>query len=218
MRRTFEQFQTIGRSTFPRHKRGVDILGIVSVFMLVGISVSGIWQFFAHEPDPAFFAYRPGFESGFSSQQSVGAQVHDLFATGTGAVALFGSAWFAYRISHAVPVVGVLTMIVAFLASATAALVRFNAIKLEGRAFDEADTGYLQVFTESVQFVVTDRGQSGPTAFRIAVLAHILTVPTLVGFSWWWIRRAIEARTVELENQPERTWLRYREGQTPGAR
>jgi hypothetical protein len=52
-----------------------------------------------------------------------------------------------------------------------------------------------------------ETGEIGPTAFRLLVLSHIATVPILVGFGWWSLRRAIDRRYEELQNQPKRTWF-----------
>lgn len=209
VRRRFQQYRDIGDATFPLHQRGLDIFGIASVTMLFGVTLTGIWQFFAHEPNPEWFEYTPN--SGFSvdPEPSTGiAQLHDLFALGCGVVALVGAAWFAYRIAHRLPLAAIVAFTCIVFALLTESLVRFNVIQIEGLRFDQVGPGYAQVFTENVEYVVTDVGQSGPWPFRLLVLAHIATIPILVGFSWWSIRRTLDRRTFEIANAPQRTWYK----------
>ncbi len=176
--------------------------------MIVGVSVSGVWQFFAHKPDPNWFDYVPG--SSFNAQQAPAtamAQIHDLFATGSGIVALVGSAWFAYRIAHGVPIATIVAVIGTLSAALTGALLRFNLVKLEGRSFEEVGAGYAQLFSNDVEYVVTDTVEFGPAAFTLLTVAHVATIPILVGFGWWSIQRALDRRTTLIQNAPKRTWF-----------
>lgn len=207
--RRFQQYRDIGAATFPLHQRGLDIFGGLAIVMLIGISVTGVWQFFAHESDPDWYDYVP--DSGFSvpQQPSVGAaQAHGLFGLGAGIVALLGTAWFAYRIAHRVPLASLSAFACILFATLTEALVRFNVIKLEGRTLDQADAGYTQLITGNVEYVVTDAGQTGAAPLLILLATHIVTLPILVGFAWWSIVRALDRRTFEIANAPERTWFK----------
>lgn len=209
MRRRLQQYRDIGQAIFPLHQRGLDIFGILSIAMLTGVTVSGTWQFFNHESNPDWYDYVPDTAFSVNQQPATGmAQVHGLFGLGSGIVALVGSAWFAYRIAHRVP----LAILVAFgcivFAALTEALVRFNVIKLEGKTLDQASSGYTQLFTGDVEYVVTDVGQSGVVPFAITLVAHIATIPILVGFSWWSIVRALDRQTMEIANAPKRTWFK----------
>lgn len=162
MRRRFQQYRDIGDATFPRHQRRLDILAILSLTMLLGIIVTGIWQFFAHESNPDWYAYEPG--SNFVVSQPVPsgmAQVHGLFGLGATVVALVGTGWFAYRIAHNMPMLSLVSLICIMFASLTEAAVRFNIIKIEGKTFEEAGPGYGQLFTNDIDYVVTDVGQTG---------------------------------------------------------
>ena len=209
MRRRFQQYRDIANATFPLHKRGLDTVGILSAIMLIGVSVTGVWQFFAHESNPDWFAYVP--DSGFTVSQQPStevAQVHDLFGLGAGIVALVGTGWFAYRIAHRVPLASLVAFLCILFAAFTEALVRFNIIKTQGLTFEEAGPGYAQLFTNDIEYVVSDAGQSGIGPFRLLVVAHIATVPLLVGFAWWSIVRALDRRTLELANAPKRTWFK----------
>jgi len=209
MRRRFQQYREIGRATFPLHQRGLDVFGGLSITMLVGVSLSGIWQFFFHESNPDWFDYVP--DTGFSvnQQPSTGmAQVHGLFSLGCGIVALVGSAWLAYRIAHRIPLATLVAFGCILFAALTESLVRFNIIKISGLTFEQVGPGYAQVFTDDVEYVVTDAGQSSAWAFRSLVVAHIATVPVLVGFAWWSIRRTLDRRIHEINNAPERTWFK----------
>ena len=209
MKRRFQQYRDIGSATFPLHQRGLDIFGILSIIMLVGVSLTGVWQFFAHESNPDWFAYVP--DTGFSASQqpSTGvAQVHDLFGLGSGIVALAGTGWFAYRIAHRVPIASLVAFICIVFAALTETLVRFNVIQVSGLAFEAVGPGYTQLFTSDIDYVVTDVGQTGATSFRLLVAAHVATIPILVGFAWWSIVRALDRRTFEIANAPERTWFK----------
>jgi len=209
MRQRFQQYRDIGESVFPRHQRGLDVFGALSIAMLVGVSVTGVWQFFAHESNPDWYSYVP--DTGFNVNQAnpTGmAQVHGLFGLGSGLVALLGSAWFAYRIAHRVPLACMVAFGCIVFGALTEALVRYNVIKFEGRSLDQAESGYAQLFTGGVEYVVTDVGQTGLVPFLLMTLAHIATVPILVGFAWLSIVRSLDRQTFEIANAPERTWFK----------
>ncbi len=209
MRRRFQQYRDIGTATFPLHQRGLDVFGILSITMLVGLTITGIWQFFAHESNPDWFAYVPDTGFAVSQQPPTGvAQVHGLFGLGAGIVALVGSGWFAYRIAYRIPLASLVAFVCIVFAMLTEALVRYNIIKVQGLAFEQVESGYAQLFTNDIAYVVTDVGQAEPSSFRLLVLAHIATVPILVGLAWWSILRALDRRTAEIANTPERTWFK----------
>lgn len=209
MRRRFQQYRDIGNATFPLHQRGLDIFGALSITMLMGVSLSGLWQFFFHESNSDWFEYVP--DSGFSANQQPAtgmAQVHGLFSLGTGVVALLGSAWFAYRIAHRIPLAMLVALGCVVFGALTESLVRFNVIKISGLTFDQVGVGYTQVFTGDVDYVVTDAGQSSAWRFRLLVLSHVATVPVLVGFAWWSILRTLDRRTAEIQDAPQRSWFK----------
>ncbi len=209
MRRRLEQYRAIGDATFRDHQRGLDILGFSAIVMLVGVSLTGVWQFFAHESNPDWFDYAP--DTGFSAPQRPPtgvAQVHGLFALGSGIVALAGTGWFAYRIAHRVPLGCIVAFVCIAFANITEALVRFNVIEIDGLTFEQVGPGYMQVFTDEVHYVVTDAGHTGVGLFRLLLLAHVATVPILVGFGWWSIVRALDRREREIADAPERTWFK----------
>jgi len=209
VKRRFQQYRDIGEKTFPLHQRGVDVLGVLAIIMIVGLSVTGTWQLFAHESNPDWYSYIP--DSGFTvtQQPPTGvAQAHGLFGLGAGIVTLLGSAWFAYRVAHRVPLAGLVALVCIVFAAMTEALVRFNIIKFDGRTLEEAGSGYPQLLGGDVEYVVTDAGQTGVVQFLIITAAHIATIPILVGFAWWSITRGLDRRTREIENAPERTWFK----------
>ena len=209
MRHRFQQFRDIGEATFPKHQRGLDIFAALAITMLVGLTLTGIWQFFFHESNPDWYGYVP--DSGFSvtQQPPTGvAQAHGLFGLGAGIVALIGTAWFAYRIAHRVPMASLIAFGLIVFATFTEAIVRFNLIKIEGQSFEQAGPGYLQLLTNDIEYVVTDAGQTSAAPFVLVVGAHIATVPLLVGVVWWATIRSLDRRTVEMANEPERSWAR----------
>lgn len=208
MKRRFRQYRHIGGATFPRHQRGLDLLGLLSIVMLLGVSVSGVWQFFVHEPDPNWFGYVPNSTfTGSANEPTVAAQIHDLCATGCGIIALLGTAWLAYRITHRVPAASVAALAIVAFGALLGSLVRYNVIKVQGQSFDEIGPGYLQLFTGGFEYVATDTAQLGPAVFRFLVVSHIATVPVLVLLGWRSILRALDRRTREITTAPERTWF-----------
>lgn len=204
----FQEFRNIGRATFPKYQRTLDVLGIVSIFLLVGVTITGIWQFFAHESNPQWFAYQPGNTLIVEPPLPTGvALAHRFFADGAGIVALFGGAWFSYRIAFRVPAAIVVAFVCILFGVLTEALVRYNIIKIAGLTFEEVGPGYSQLFTGDVEYVVTDARQQSRGAFLLVVVSHIATIPILVGFGWRSIVQAIDRRAAEIRNAPKRTWF-----------
>lgn len=80
--------------------------------MLAGLTITGIWQFFAHESDPAWFDHIVGSSTRqrASTSSGVGA-LHGTFSTAAGALALLGGAWFAYKIIFDVSWVAVFAVV-----------------------------------------------------------------------------------------------------------
>lgn len=180
---------------------------MLSIIVLVGVSVTGVWQFFAHESDPNWYAYTPG--SGFTVDRapSTGMAVaHGFFGDASIILALAGSGWFAFRIAHSVPRAAVVAFSCAVVGAGTGGLIRYNILKLGGQTFEEASPGYWQLFTTDLEYAVTDGGSTGATAFRLLTLVHIITVPILVAFGWGSIQRALDRRTIEIQTAPRRTW------------
>lgn len=205
---TYAEFRNIGRATFPKYQRTLDVIGALSIILLVGVTVTGIWQFFAHESNPQWFAYAPDRTLVVEPPLPTGmALAHRFFADGAGIVALFGGAWFSYRIAHRVPVALMVAFVCILFGVFTEALVRFNVIKITGVAFEDVGPGYSQLFTRDVEYVVTDARQQSRGAFLLLFVAHLATIPILVGFGWWSIVRAVERRAAEIRNAPKRTWF-----------
>lgn len=208
MTERFEKYRHIARTTFPRHQRGVDLLGIVSLAVLAGVSITGVWQFFAHAPDPSFVDYQSGVDNRLDQAgQTVVSELHDLFATAAGVVALVGTGWFAYRIAHRVPALGLAALTVALFGSLVGSIVRFNIVKIEDRPLTATGPGYLQVFRPDLEYAVTTSGEVGPMVFQLIVFSHVASVPVLVAFGYLSITRAIDRRHDELLNEPKRTWF-----------
>ena len=71
-------------------------------------------------------------------------------------------------------------------------VIRFRAVKLEGKSFAEAETGYPQIFGAfgaDLEFVVTSRFEMGATTIRLWTAAHILTIPVLLAVIWFALPR-----------------------------
>lgn len=170
----------------PEERRGVRILAWVSVVSLVGVTATGVWQFFAHEPNPGWFGYQPGRGMVVGSTPSEGiAELHGIFAMLVAAVALIGGAWFGYKIIHDIPFAALGALAVAFFGLISGSIVRFNVVKLTGLEYEEVGPGYLQLFGSDLEFVATDGYELGPMATRIWTVAHVLTVPVILGMIWF---------------------------------
>lgn len=175
------------RSTLTQEQyRGVVVLGWISTLIIAGLTITGVWQFFAHEADPGWFDHIRGSGTRQSTSPSTGAaELHGLFSTAAGALALIGGAWYAYKIIQDVPWIAVLGVAFAIVGSVSGSTIRFNAVRLAGRTYDEAGSGYLQLFTNDVDFVVTDRFDFGPTAIQLLTLLHVMLLPTLAAIAWF---------------------------------
>lgn len=152
--------------------------GIVS---LVGVTLTGVAVFFTHESDPNWFRYGRGAGVEPASQPSTGwAAAHSLFADTLGVVVLIGSAWFIARVSFVVFRFAVVLFVVVLFAHVSGSVIRFNAVQLEGRTLEEAERGYLQVFSGDLEYLVTSRFELGPVAASVWTVAHLLTVIVVV--------------------------------------
>ena len=182
------------RSTLtPEQQRGVRVLAGVSIVILAGLIGTGLWQFFTHESDPSWFAHVAGSGSRQRAAPSEGiADLHGVFATAGGIVALLGGAWFAYKVAFNVPWIAVLAIVLTVLGSATGSWIRFNAVKLQGRSYEEADRGYPQLFLDDVEYVVTDNWDLGSTAILFLTVSHVLALPFLLTIAWLNVRRVGE--------------------------
>ncbi len=187
-----------GRTVSPAERRFAGWLGWASVLVMVGLTLTGAWQFFRHEPDPDWFSYTTeGGLTGASKPSTGGAELHALFGDAAFVLALFGGAWFAYKIVFRVPKFAALAALVALAANITGSVIRFNAVKINGRTLEQADDGYLQIFTGDVDFVVNGRQELGPTAIRLFTFGHIATVPVLLIAGWFMLTRSRQARESE---------------------
>jgi len=164
---------------------GLRILGWLAVACLVGVTFTGVWQFFTHEPNPSWFRYDPANSLSPQSPDSEGmAAAHAFFGAASAVVALLGGAWYAYRVVFDIPRVVVLSLVVTVAGLITGSVIRFNAVKLRGRPIEEAGNGYGQLFANDVEFVITDRADLGATAIRLLTAFHMLTVPLLLWIVW----------------------------------
>jgi hypothetical protein len=174
-------------------QRGMSVLGWVSFVILAGLIGTGLWQFFAHESDPSWFDHVVGSDARLRPAESSGvAEIHGTFATAGGIVALLGGAWFAYKVAFDIPWLPLLAVVLAVLGSITGSLIRFNAVKLPGRSYEDAGRGYGQLFLNDVEHVVTDKWDLGSTAIRFLTISHVLTVPLLLTVAWFRITRVSE--------------------------
>ena len=116
-------------------------------------------------------------------------ELHGYFGAAAAVIALVGGEWFAVRVIFDVPRLAVVALGVSAFGLVSGSVIRFNAVKLSGRSYEEADAGYWQLFSDDVEFVVTDRWDLGEAAIRVWTLAHVLTVPVIVLAAWFEITR-----------------------------
>lgn len=174
-----------------RQQRGVRILGWASIICLAGVTGTGVWQFLAHESNPSWFGYVPGLGVRQQTQPSEGvAELHGIFGGAMAVIALVGGAWFAFRVLFDVPRLAVIGLVVSVVGLVTGSVIRFNAVRLSGRSYEQAGSGYAQLFLDDVEFVVTDRWDLGALAIRSWTVAHVLTVPVVVLVAWFEITRS----------------------------
>ena len=221
MKNRWRQLREIGQATFPEHLRGVQLLGFLSVFLLIGLTGTGLWEFFFRESDPAWYEYVPGSEALIRQAPSRPgiSELHGLLSDTAGVVTLVGVAWFAYRVIHRIPAAAIVAFCCVTFAAFGGGALSFNLIRQTGVPAEEASAGYAQLFTSDVDFLVTDRGQWGGTGmgtsdgvgslttFRIMLVSHILTIPVLVGFAGWSIRRGMDRRLSEILEPSTPSWL-----------
>jgi hypothetical protein len=182
------------RSTLTsEQQRGVSVLAGVSIVILAGLVSTGLWQFFTHESDPSWFDHVAGSSSRQQAAPSEGiADVHGVFATAGGVVALLGGAWFAYKVAFNIPWIALLAIVLTVLGSVTGSWIRFNAVKLQGRSYEDAGRGYVQIFVDDVEYVVTDNWDLGSTAILFLTVSHVLALPFLLTVAWLSVPRVGE--------------------------
>ncbi len=188
-----------GRTVTPAERRFASWIGWASVVVIVGLTVTGVWQFLSHEPDPDWFRYSSDREQNLPSKPSTGgAELHGLFADAAFVIALFGGAWFAYKVLYRVPRFAVVAALVTLSGNITGSIVRFNAVKVHGKTLEQAANGYAQIFLDDLEFVVNGRLELGSLAIRLFMIGHVITVAVLVIAGWFTLTGARRARERDL--------------------
>ena len=169
----------------PEQRRGVRILAWASVVCLVGLTLTGVWQFFAHESSSSWFGYQQGSDMRIGASPSGRvAEWHGLFGAAAAVIAMIGGGWFAYKVVFDVPRAALVAFVLSAFGLISGSVIRYNIVKREGLSYEEADRGYLQIFGGDLEFVVTDRFEMGPMAIRLWTLGHVLAVPIILGVIW----------------------------------
>lgn len=191
MSSTIDRVRSAIRSTLTaEQQRGVKVLGWASMVVMVGLTTTGLWQFFTHESDPSWFDQILGSSVRQRAAPSDGiAELHSIFGTAAGVVALFGGAWFAYKVAYEVPKLVIAAFGLIVVGLITGSMIRFNAIKVRGREYDEAGRGYPQLFLDDIDYVVTDKWDLGSTAIRLLTITHVATLPILGVAAWYTMTR-----------------------------
>jgi hypothetical protein len=185
-------------TVMPGEKRVARRFGWASAFVMAGLTITGVWQFFSHEPDQNWFRYTKETSVNLPRLPSTGgAELHALFGDAAFVIALFGGAWFAYKVLFRLPKFAIFATLVTLLANITGSVIRFNAVKISGRSFEQADNGYLQLFTQDLEFMVNGRQEVEPITAQLLTLGHIVTVPVLLIAAWFALMRARQARERE---------------------
>ena len=180
----------------PSQQRGVRLLAWASVVSVVGVSVIGLWQFFAHRSNPGWYDDEVGSGASAPSAPSEGmAELYGVFAFAVAAVALVGGAWFADKVPYDIPWPAAIALAVAVGGLMTGSVIRFNLVELRDRELREAGRGHVQVFGTDLEFVVTDRFELGPLAIRLWTVGHVPTLPIMVAVIWSGLSRAGDAES-----------------------
>lgn len=170
-------------------RRLVRIVLVIGAVLLAMLAVTGVWQFFLHEPDPEWIDIGRD-EAGIPPELEEGgsAGFHGLWSTLTGVLIVVGGGIFALRVAHRVPRALWMSFLVVLGGAITGQLIRFVAIEPnEGPRSDEA--GYVQVFSNGNEYILTDDRAYSPTTFALLVLLHVAMLPLLGLTLWYGLRR-----------------------------
>ncbi|MCP5026495.1 MAG: hypothetical protein GY929_09440 [Actinomycetia bacterium] len=184
------------RSTLTAEQQKTALrLGWLSIVVLVGVTATGAWQLFAHEPDPGWFDYAvdSNFQPGprpLTEVRTGVAAIHRFFGGAGVVLAGFGGGWFAYRVVHRVARLAVVIFVVGVISMVTGAWLRFRVVKLSGESVEDAGRGYFQLFLNDVDFVITDTRNFEAMGIRLLTVAHVISVPILLVAAWFAITRA----------------------------
>ena len=190
-------------------RRGTWILMWATTITVVGLTVTGTFLFFLHEPDPEWVDYVPYSDIRPRTNPSTGMEaLHGHFADAAAVIVLIGGGWFVYRVVHAVPKVVAGALVVVIITHVTGALTRFNVVFLEGQTPDDVGRGYLQIFGGDMWVMVTDRWDFGPWAARIVTVLHVIALPFLVRAGWRALTRSSAQTVDEARQSPYVGWVR----------
>lgn len=193
----------LGSTLDDTQRRGTWLLLWATMITVVGLTVTGTFLFFFHEPDPEWIGYVPYSDARPLTNPSSGMEaLHGTFADVAAVIVLGGGGWLVYRVIHAVPKVVGASLIVVIVAHITGALARFNVVRLHGQSSDEVGRGYLQVFGGDMWVMVTDRWDFGPWAARVVTVVHVAALPLLLWAGWRAISRSSAAAVDEARRSP----------------
>ena len=157
------------------------MLANASLVITLGLFVTGIGTFLTHAPDPNWYNYVQGQGvQPFGAPSEGWAEWHGLFADAAFVLVLFGAAWFVYKVSFYVIRFAVLALVVILFGHVSGSVIRFNVVKLQGKPLEEAEDGYVQLFTGDLEYIVTSRFEFGALASQLWVAAHVVTLPIIV--------------------------------------
>lgn len=190
-------------------QRGTWLLLWATTVTVVGLTVTGTFLFFLHEPDPEWIDYVPYSDLRPPTNPSTGMEaLHGHFADAAAIIVLIGGGWLVYRVIHAVPKVVAVSLVVVVATHVTGALTRFNVVHLENQMVDEVRRGYLQIFGGDMWVMVTDRWDFGPWAARIVTVLHVVALPILVRSGWRVLARSSAAAVEEARQSPYVGWVK----------
>ena len=165
----------------PTQQRGVRSLAHLSLVLTLGLFATGIGTFLTHRPDPNWYNYVEGQGvQPFGVPSEGWAAWHGLFADAAFMLVLFGSAWFVYKVSFYVVRFAAAALVVVLFGHVTGSIIRFNVVKLQGKEFEDAGSGYWQLLSGELEYIVTARFEMTAAVTQLWVIAHVLTLPVLV--------------------------------------
>ena len=191
---------------YERDRKVMYAIGWLALALSIGLTVTGIWQFFNHEPDTALSGYRPGLGNPPSLGESTGiASLHGFLGDVAGVLTLFGGAWFSARVIFKLSWFSASTLLIIIFSLLTGNVIRFNASVQDGEV-DVTTSGYVQFFSGDAQMAITDRSELHLAWITTWTVLHVASIPVLVVSAWFTLRQARKRRALMAVTPP--TWLK----------
>lgn len=169
-----------------RQRTTVRRLGRFSGVVLAGVIVTGLWELVARPATTGEWIKNGEPPLPTIEPPTAIAWFHWMFGGLAFMTAFFGGAWLWFRLGRVPRAVAVSAVLIAvsFLGGAWVA---YEYAQFAGQD-PGTDPGYLQFFTNSIEWVSTNAGVKSETEFRIALVLHVVATPVLLMYSWFGIK------------------------------